>query len=665
MAQPRPPELQEGPRVRAVLRNHNFRVNTNRSTTHPSYLYFNLDGVLQGQLESLNTDATILGLFKHGQDAFLLASELLQEPTASPAECLLEAVKKWNSAVTESCLGVLRQRETIWAVPFWADRRETRACPAAFIVPEDKSDDASGKEGQECITVALDMSISVLNACPEGRGPVHSLPADCHVEAVLLWANSGPVLKCFSTKHVKDVAVKAFLNVAGLRMSPRKLQDLQNVLKEGHLLESAQALGILPRLLEVTLNGPSETFTDCFFVFNFLRGGNLKTIFARKPGSTLAWVKQIGYKLLLLYECLHAAGIVQYDAKPANVLWDKGNFKLCDLGFARLVAEGPPAVDGLAPGPVYYRSPEVLESRVDLAGALLGKSDVWGVGCIIYEALNLRYYSPEHRRALVFFPNPGSYNFNALLLEERKSINEAFTPDTDDEENSKGPGESATKKRKNDTGQASPSAPKEDENGRILKVLQETYFPDEHQSDPDFVELLASLLRIDINCRPTASEALAHRTFNDISGVAQTSGNTVPTVTLPYDFSKPMDETALRGAFRALCSRFRSSTEETAGGTGAGPGPSGGSGREGGGGENGGDGGGGGKGGAKGRGGTKGGGATFTSGGKQGGGGNVGGGTVKGGKVSSVLGDDLSQSNKENDVGILSTVMAERLKLGG
>lgn len=79
---------------------------------------------------------------------------------------------------------------------------------------------------------------------------------------------------------------------------------------------------------------------------------------------------------------LHEMKIIHRDLKSANIFISDGNYKLGDLNVSKLLKKN---LAYTQTGTPYYASPEVWKDQpYEL------KSDIWSLGCIIYELCALR-----------------------------------------------------------------------------------------------------------------------------------------------------------------------------------------------------------------------------------------------------------------------------------
>jgi NIMA (never in mitosis gene a)-related kinase len=83
-------------------------------------------------------------------------------------------------------------------------------------------------------------------------------------------------------------------------------------------------------------------------------------------------------------ECLHSKRILHRDIKPLNIfLFKDGRAKIGDLGVAKAMTFSSYANTFV--GTPYYLSPEICEEK-----PYNEKSDIWSLGCILYEMICLR-----------------------------------------------------------------------------------------------------------------------------------------------------------------------------------------------------------------------------------------------------------------------------------
>eukprot|EP00761_Pharyngomonas_kirbyi_P001776 gb/GECH01001780.1/.p1 GENE.gb/GECH01001780.1/~~gb/GECH01001780.1/.p1 ORF type:complete len:408 (+),score=107.00 gb/GECH01001780.1/:1-1224(+) len=125
------------------------------------------------------------------------------------------------------------------------------------------------------------------------------------------------------------------------------------------------------------------TFQDkenLYFVLELAPGGELFTYISKSGPLTISAAKFYMAEIVTALEHMHRQGIVHRDMKPENVLLDRNmHVKLTDFGTAKM--EGIEC-DRFA-GTAEYVSPEVLKESRSVAS-----SDLWALGCILYQMIS-------------------------------------------------------------------------------------------------------------------------------------------------------------------------------------------------------------------------------------------------------------------------------------
>ena len=169
-----------------------------------------------------------------------------------------------------------------------------------------------------------------------------------------------------------------------------------------------------------------------FLVMEYLEGQTLADRIAKGP-MPIAEALPIAIEVAEALNKAHRAGITHRDLKPGNVMLTKGGAKLLDFGLARSSPKAAPGnassiatatanltVEGKILGTLPYMSPEQVEG----AGAD-ERSDIWGLGCLLYEMLTGRQAFGGTSHASLIASIMGSEPPNVASLQS------AFPPELD------------------------------------------------------------------------------------------------------------------------------------------------------------------------------------------------------------------------------------------
>ncbi len=140
-----------------------------------------------------------------------------------------------------------------------------------------------------------------------------------------------------------------------------------------------------PNIVEVLDHGEMPD-GSLYIVMELLRGNTLDALLEHEGVFSPERATTIALQLADALTAAHAQGIVHRDLKPANIVVLAGgdHVKVVDFGLAKQVAEGWSDVTytGALIGTPLYMAPEVIAGS-----AIDTRSDLYALGCVVYELL--------------------------------------------------------------------------------------------------------------------------------------------------------------------------------------------------------------------------------------------------------------------------------------
>jgi serine/threonine protein kinase/tetratricopeptide (TPR) repeat protein len=196
----------------------------------------------------------------------------------------------------------------------------------------------------------------------------------------------GEVYRARDARLGRDVAVKTIS--ARLEVGPEALARFE---REGRAIAALSHPNIL------TIHDIGREGETSYIVTELLEGATLRSRLTR-PDLTWREAAGIAAAVAAGLAAAHARGIIHRDLKPENVfLTDDGRVKILDFGLALSLPDGTAVtVDGAASsdrltvtgamvGTAGYMSPEQVAG-----GPLDGRTDIFSLGCVLYEMLSGR-----------------------------------------------------------------------------------------------------------------------------------------------------------------------------------------------------------------------------------------------------------------------------------
>ncbi len=183
------------------------------------------------------------------------------------------------------------------------------------------------------------------------------------------------VYRAQDLRHDRRVAVKV-LNpeLSATLGAERFLREIKIAARLNH-----------PHILPVHDSGQAD---DLLYYVMPVERESLRQRLERDGVVPLEDALRIAQNVLDALDYAHGEGIVHRDIKPENILLSRGYATVADFGIARAVRAaggggGQLTQTGIPIGTPAYMSPEQLEGAQDLDG----RSDLYSLGCVLYEML--------------------------------------------------------------------------------------------------------------------------------------------------------------------------------------------------------------------------------------------------------------------------------------
>jgi len=175
-------------------------------------------------------------------------------------------------------------------------------------------------------------------------------------------------------KHRRPVAIKVLDPELAALLGPERF------LREIEIAARLQHPHVLP-LLDSGAEGGLF-----FYVMPYAEGDSLRVRLARERQLSQGDAARLAGEVARALDYAHRQGIVHRDIKPENILLADGHAVVADFGIAGAIhrSGGERLTEsGMTVGTPPYMSPEQFAGRGDLDG----RSDLYSLGCVLYELL--------------------------------------------------------------------------------------------------------------------------------------------------------------------------------------------------------------------------------------------------------------------------------------